>query len=148
MNKYLSTASDEAILNYSQVKIIAAQQIYAKAPEVGFECFWGGTNHDVNSYLSTNTLKALTSVFGRVIKTAATTPQPPPDKAVMESKFDGLMAEFRKVHGDDVRMLVDEKAASADKKKACELMLAFCKKASDLPPAEASMVFRYLWRSK
>lgn len=148
MNRYMSSASDEAVLTFSRVKIAAAQQICAKGPEVGFEYFWGEDEHNLDSLLSTNVVRALTGVFARVVKTATATPQTPRDKKVMESRFDNLMVEFRKVHGDDVNVLADEKAASANKKRACQLMLELYKKALELPPEDACMVFRHLWGSK
>lgn len=148
INKYIPTASDEAVLAFMQVVITIVQKVSEEDPEAAFDYLWQQHERNIDSYITKNTEEAMNAVVVLIIETGKTKPQALPDITVVESKATQLADELRKTHGNDVEMLSDQKAASANKKRACELMLEFFNKMMALPPKDASMLIRHMLASK
>ncbi len=98
----------------------------------------------MESGVTKGTWEALMGTMAYVVEAASTNSQLTPDPILVQKKLDEIEIELRKVYGDDVRLLDDRKAARANKKQACTVMIEAVTKATRLPKKEASAVLRTL----
>jgi hypothetical protein len=162
LKQYIPVASDEALIEYMRVMIDEIEQMTAKDPEVSYAMLFNNrVNVDVTKYIDETLQKRDMSALSEIIRTGVRKDAGYQNDQNAERVFVQVMEQFIADFGPDGRLpftmgrreappgtdMVEAMAiatAPVDKKKTCEMTVAFYRRILELRSDRAAQVLRMM----
>jgi hypothetical protein len=145
--KYIGKASDDSVVAFTGAVI---RQIEALRNLHSDACYYflfpqerGATLGIANS-LDQKSRNESIDTLGRIVHSAAHTPQPMPDAGRAEVLLVPVMNQLRNEFGNDLLLLQQKPTETVGRQRVCAITVSLYKNVEALPQRDASLLLRYL----
>jgi hypothetical protein len=140
----LPRAAQDSVLALLRDMVATATKLQS-APDQACFRFWfpevaGGP--DLASNIDAATRERTLDLMAEVIRSAAETPQPPPNPDAIKDNLAGIVDGTYQLFGADAQMLANASDPRADRAKVCAITNSIYERILQLPPATASDLLR------
>jgi hypothetical protein len=146
--KYLSVASDEAVIAAVQVAIVEAEAIASKSANTCYDFFYlhpGSQPIILSEYVSVEIQQRDLSSIAAVIDTGSTSPQQIPSEKEISPLLTEVLDELtQKYPAADLAALANPSDSGVEREKVCRMTIDLYRQVLVLPPKYRTRLLRFL----
>jgi hypothetical protein len=146
VQNYVSQASDATAYKYMNNYVQMLTTVQEKDLEACYAITHGSSDgqYDLTKFITPQQIDAQYLAMAEVIRSYATERQAVPTEADIQDQLQPLAQELVRLYGKDILMLSNPSGPKADKKRMCQMEMAWLRLALRQPPEVAGKLMRFL----